>query len=540
MRGAIGVWRVFFASLAVSLLLAVWLWDLQRRSGEGALEIFGRLFVYGDAPVAWAFPFLLALACWPALQRFALRVARWIGEHPNATAFASFVGFAWLARFVYQAYPLSLDEYAAVFQGELFAAGRVTATVPAGLLDFVVPRDQQMFFFSVSHASGEIASGYWPGFALLLAPFMALGAPWLLNPLIGAATLRLAHHAALAQFASRELAGLCVLILLGSAAVTINAAAFYAMPAHLLLNLAFAVLLSEPTPRRAFAAGVCGSLALTLHNPFPHVLFAAPWSVWLLLRTDRARTLPALAAGYLPLALLLGAGWSALLARELGDAAGTASRTTELSAFFSAPNAAIVAARVVGFAKLWLWAAPGALVLAVSGLRAAASDVRLALWAASAALTALGYFFVPFDQGHGWGYRYFHSAWMAIPLLACAAIPARGENEAAKSIAGFAAACALVSAIALTPLRAQQVHAFIERHLAQLPRAEHGTAELVFVNTAAGDYTIDLVQNDARFERMPLIAESLGAAANAELRRRHFPELVLLASDARGEVWGRH
>ena len=532
--------RVFAASLALSALLAAWLWDLQRRAlSEGALDIFGRLFVYGDAPAAWLFLPLLVLAWLPAFQRFALRVARSLGDRPNASAAASFVALALAARFVYQAHPLSLDEYAAVFQSELFAAGRITATTSPALLDFLVPRDMQTFFFSVSHLSGEIASGYWPGFALLLAPFTRLGAPWLLNPLIGAATLRLAHHVALTQFGSRELAGLCVLSVLGSAAVTINAASFYAMPAHLLSNLAFAALLSEPTPRRAFAAGVLGSLALTLHNPLPHALFAAPWGAWLALRADRARTLPAIAAGYAPLTLLLGAGWSALLARELGDGAGSASRAFELSAFFVAPNAAILVARIIGLAKLWLWAAPGLLVLAVLGLRAARRDVRLALWAASAALTALGYCFVPFDQGHGWGYRYFHSAWMAIPLLACAAIHARGKREDARGLAGFASACALGSLLVLTPLRAHQVHAFISRHLAQLPRAERGEAELVLLNTAAGYYTIDLVQNSALFTRKPLVMESLGGAANAEMRRRFFPDLVLLQADARGEVWGR-
>ena len=533
--------RVFVVSLTVSALLAAWLWDLQRRAPAAeALDAFGRLFVYGDAPAAWLFPVLLALACLPPLRRVALRFARWLGEHPNATALASFALFALGARFVYQAHPLSLDEYAPVFQSELFATGRITAATSPGLLDFVLPRDMQTYFFSVSHASGQIASGYWPGFALLLVPFTWLGAPWLLNPLISAATIRLAHHTTLAQLASRELAGLCVLLVLGSAAVTINAASFYAMPAHLLLNLAFAALLGAPTPRRAFAAGVCGSLALTLHNPLPHALFAAPWGVWLALRADRRRTLPAMAMGYLPLTLLLGVGWSVFLAREIGEGAGTASRALGPSAFFTVPNAAVIAARVIGLAKLWLWAAPGALVIAVLGARAAKRDAWLACWAASAALTALGYFFVAFDQGHGWGYRYFHSAWMAIPLLACAAIHARGEGDAADRLAGFAAACALGSLVVLTPLRAQEVHAFIARQLAQLPSAERGEAELVLVNTAAGSYAIDLVQNEARFAHRPLVMESLGEAANAEMRRRYFPDLVLLHSDVRGEVWGRH
>lgn len=531
---------VLVITATVSAVLAGWLWDLQRRSpGEEQLEIFGRLFIHGDAPAAWLFLPILALACWPPLQRVSLRFARALGEHPLAAAGVSAAVFALGARLIYQGHPLSLDEYAPVFQSELFAAGRLTAHAPPGVLDFVLPRDMQEFFFSVSRPTGEIASGYWPGFALLLAPFSWLGAPWLLNPLIGGATIWLVHRTALALFTSRELAGLCALITLGSAAIAINAFSFYAMPAHLLLNLAFAALLAQPSARHALAAGALGSLALTLHNPLPHVLFAAPWLVWLALRADRARTLPALAAGYLPLALYLGVGWSALLAGFAGGSAGTAARATDLGAVFAWPSAAIVVVRAIGFAKLWLWAAPAAPLLALLGLRAAHRDVRLLLWAASAALTALGYFFVPFDQGHGWGYRYFHSAWAALPLLAAAAIHAAPGERARAELSGFAAACALASLVVLAPLRAQQVHAFIAVHLAQLPRAARGTPELVLVNTAAGYYTIDLVQNDALFARRPLVMESLGAAADAEMRRAHFPDLVLLAADERGQVWGR-
>ncbi|HEU4429654.1 MAG TPA: hypothetical protein VFT98_12915 [Myxococcota bacterium] len=520
--------------------LAAWFWAVHRNApAPEQLDVFWRLFVFDDATAAWLFVPIVALACVAPVQRAALRFAGALGEHPNRTAVVSFAAFAFAARFVHQAHPLSLDEYAGVFQSELFANGRLFAQAPPPLLPFLLPRDMQQFFFSVSHETGAIASGYWPGFALLLAPFSALGVPWLLNPLIGAVTLRALHRVALTSFGSRELAGLALLIALGSTALTINAASFYAMPAHALANLAFAALLAEPTQRRALAAGLCGGFALALHNPLPHALFAAPWIVWLALGAERRRALPALALGYLPLALLLGVGWSALLARELAESAGTAARAGELSAFLSLPNAAIVVARIAGFVKLWLWAAPAALVLALLGLRAARRDARLAAWAASAALTALAYFFVPFDQGHGWGYRYFHSAWLALPLLAVSAVHVWRDSAHARELAGFAAACALASLAVLTPLRALQCHGFIVRHLAQLPRAPSGTPELVLVDAATGYYTIDLIQNDPLFARRPLVMEHLGAAANAQMRRRFFPDLVLLARDERGEVWGR-
>jgi hypothetical protein len=51
-------------------------------------------------------------------------------------------------------------------------------------------------------------------------------------------------------------------------------------------------------------------LALFLHNPFPHVLFAFPCVVWLVWKRGIRSELLALASGYLPLSLLLGVGWS--------------------------------------------------------------------------------------------------------------------------------------------------------------------------------------------------------------------------------------
>src|SRR6185437_7921307 len=129
--------------------------------------------------------------------------------------------------------------------------------------------------------SGAVASMYWPGLALLLTPFTLLGVPWLLNPLIGGATVRAMHRLARQFFVGEEAVGLVVLLTVASPAVTINAISFYSMPAHLLANTLFVVLLLRRTLAAALLAGIIGSLALALHNPVPHLLFALPWIGWL-------------------------------------------------------------------------------------------------------------------------------------------------------------------------------------------------------------------------------------------------------------------
>src|SRR6185369_8488492 len=232
---------------------------------------------------------------------------------------------------VYQARPLAMDEYAHWFQARAFAAGELTGRFPPDLLPRLVPPALLYPFFATDPATGTVASTYWPGFALLLVPFTWLRAPWLLNPLLGGASLLLLAALARRWTGDAAAAGWALLLALASPAFTINAFSFYPLTAHLLLNLVWMALLVEgavaggtatfdpreplPAPpvltagaRRLLAAGAVGSLALVLHNPVPHAVFALPWTA-ALLRRRGLRAAAWLALGYLPLVLVLGLGW---------------------------------------------------------------------------------------------------------------------------------------------------------------------------------------------------------------------------------------
>src|SRR5207237_7328643 len=89
---------------------------------------------------------------------------------------------------------------------------------------------------------------------------------------------------------------------------------------------------------------------------------------------------------------------------------------------FALPSASSVWSRGVNLAELALWAVPGLLALACIGAVWRRSEPAVGLLTASALLTAVAYVFVPYDQGHGWGYRYFHAAWGVLPLLAAGAL----------------------------------------------------------------------------------------------------------------------
>jgi hypothetical protein len=475
--------------------------------------------------------------------------------HPWRIAAGVLPLFCLGALTVYRDYPLSMDEYVALFQAQAFAAGKLAGQFPPELLEQLLPRMPKNYFFTASAATGEVSASYLPGFALLVAPFAWLGAPWAANPLISALTLPAVHRLALEISGSREAAGWALALTLASPVFVVSALSYYSMPAHLLCGVLYALLLLRPTVARALLAGLVGSLALTLHNPAPHLLLAPVFLAWLLLRRAPLGVFAALAAGYLPLLALLGQGWSQHLAALSAASAGagqavaqavaqplsTASPLDRALSFatsaLSLPGPRILEARIAGLSKAWTWGGAGLLALAAWGLAAARERGEAKLLGAALLLTFLGYFFVPLDQGHGWGYRYLHSAWFALPVLAGIGL-CRLEDAELRNMAAW---CLLLSLLLANGLRLAQVDAFLQRHLNQVPplarAADPARAEVVFVDPAAGFYTRDMVHNDPflRGTRLTMVYD--GADQAAALMARRFPNHRLSAREKWGELW---
>jgi hypothetical protein len=456
------------------------------------------------------------------------------------------------AWFVYLNHPLSLDESAPFMQSQAFAAGSLLGRFPPALIDWLVYPPFQELFIHVSHETGEVSSAYWPGFAALLTPFTVAGVPWLCNPVLGALSLWVIFRITLQMTGSTDAAGAAMLFSLASAAFVINSISYYSMTAHLLCNALFVLLLLEPTPRRAMLAGLVGGLALNLHNPFPHMLFALPWLVWLLRRDDRWRMTPAIVIGYLP-GIAAGFGWY-FLTHGLspnapnnvvaGGGGPIEIAVRQLLAVLSLPNEDLLDMRVVALAKVWLWAVPALALLAVVGLWRSRAEIHFKLLAASAILTFVGYLFIPVNQGHGWGFRYFHSAWFVLPVLAAGAFAQRPKRvssaqiDNAESLTRYVQGAAIGSLLLVVPFVAWQVHAFIQSHIEQLPTSSHGQPRVVIVNPYMGYYSQDLVQNDP-FLRAPVIRMiTHGRAMDAKMMQSHFPDLTLLSISFRGSVWG--
>jgi hypothetical protein len=332
----------------------------------------------------------------------------------------------------------------------------------------------------------------------------------------------------------RRAAGWAMLFTIASGVFFANAISYYSMQAHLTANLLFAWLLIKPTHGRALAAGLVGSLALVLHNPFPHALFAIPWIVALARSKIQQRYLLTLVLGYLPLSILVGCGWLYLRGIVTAGHSGFDVVSAIVNSIFSLPNMDMVNMRVAASVKMWVWAVPGVFVLAVLGRVRQGGDIHVRLLTQSAVLTFVGYLFVVVDQGHGWGYRYFHSAWGVVPILAGCAMTGRPETHS--RLVSFAGAAGVLNLLLVIPFQMNQINEVIVRHAAQIYAPRRPGRNIYFVQWG-GFYPLDLVQIDPTLRSKDLILASRGEQLDNELLRQNWPGAIKIGYSQWVKQW---
>jgi len=476
-----------------------------------------------------------------------------LGRNPWATAMATFIGLCVAMLTVAHNHALAGDEHLALFQSRVFAAGHLTGQFPPELVYRLVPT-AYLDRWLIASESGRVASVYWPGFSLILVPFTLLGVPWACNPLLASLSLVLIAKLASRLTSEARAGGWAMLFTLASPGFVGMALSYFSMTAHLFLNLLFGWLLLERSARRLAAAGVVGSLALVQGNPVPHILFALPWIAWLGRQPGGRRSLLLLGAGYAPFALILGLGWWLFL-RELqgkvpmllyppdADPLHYLANLIwylflQFRSVFSVPDDETLAKRIGEQVRLWSWAVPGLPLLALAGWWTLGRRVAgLHLFALSLASTLLGYLFVSFDQGYGWGARYVHSAWGALPLLASAAM-VTAERAQRGELINYVARLAVFGLVFASALRLFQIHLFMRDQLALRPPFEKGVRQIVFITPNFDFYTQDFVQNDP-FLRAPVIFMMSRRPQRdfGQVIERHFPAARLTYDGPEGQVW---
>ena len=489
-------------------------------------QLYMRFVLVHDFPVLWVMLLLMGIAGGVFFTRSQVDLARLpiaIDAHPRSVCLIAVAVIGVMHFIAYRNWPLSMDEYCYLAQAELFASGHLTGFVPPEIREWTWWPGFIGHFIRVS-ASGELTTAYWPGYSLLMAPLVWLGSPWLLNTMLAGGAIVAVRRICHAIFPGKNaVAGWAVLFTVASPVFFANAISYYYHMATLFFNLCFVLLVLEPTPRRLAAAGLLGGYACLLANPAPHFCFAVPWIVAIVLGKRGIRNLLLLGLGYLP-GIVFFLAWH-FWVLSFDDRRGEEPYTSNsiLAIIFSLSGKTLVY-RTLAIVKMWSWAAPGLLVLALFGwlrLRKENRVCNLLGW--SCIFTFTFFLFISFSQGHGWGFRYMFGAWAAFPILAAAAM-GRFEGKEYRKVTSFVALVALMSIAILLPLRFVQIGRFISDHLAQRPDGISGTGdpEIVFIDPD-GICSTDLVQNDLLLRNSPLYLSSRGPLENREFMAAHFP-----------------
>jgi hypothetical protein len=125
----------FFASVVVTLAIAFW---IPHVSSHGLTASFFVLFARLDRLAALCMMLILLVAAFISARSVAA-VPGWVGKLPLAIALGTGIALCAGSLLIYENHPLSMDEYAPLFQSEIFAHGRLTGQFPVPLLDWLVP-----------------------------------------------------------------------------------------------------------------------------------------------------------------------------------------------------------------------------------------------------------------------------------------------------------------------------------------------------------------------------------------------------------------
>lgn len=529
--------RLLGWGLVASLLVGAFGLEARRRMFEAGLarpafnNIFFRLYSLHELPfLLLLLVTTIVLAALVALRRPGADAAAPAepGSSPRIgtvalIASAVLLGALASSYLVHHSLLFAMDEFTTDFQARIFAAGRLTGIVPETWRP-IAPA-MSPIFTNYHPETGEWVSLYLPGYALLKAPFVLLGAGVLLNPLLSAGSVLAMWAVARRLWPDEGLRPwVAIAALVTSSQFILVSGTGYSMPAHLFLNLLWLWLYLRGDARSWAAALAVGVVALGLHNPFPHALFIAPFMLRLL-RERRWGRLASAAVVYVADAAILMV-WMRMV-HPLAGAGGPG-----VLSVFKLPDFAAIWLQLVHLTLLFSWHAPFVGALAIVGwVRVRLSDAALADLGLGVLMTLVFYAFFPLTQGHGWGYRYAHQIIGSIALLAAAGVPVLlGAVGARPGRMLLAASCAIALVVQL-PLRLVQTERFVRPFAAGHALIERQRADVVLVHGDSIWYGKDLIRNDP-FVRPPVViyATMLSPYGRMMLERAH-PGRVVEVTD---------
>ncbi|WP_439569884.1 hypothetical protein [Sphingopyxis sp.] len=453
---------------------------------------------------------LLALCVWrlPAGKPFtgSWRTALAIGTLMAIVAFAGHY-------LILSGHDLSRDEQMATFDAAIFAQGQFVAPLTGVWRDHAAALNT-MFMYPTGQSAAWVST-YLPFNAALRSLFALFGDAALTGPamtLLGAAALWGCVRRIWPD--NREVPVVALLLYLGSGQIWFNAMTAYAMPAHLALNLCWLWLFLRRAPWADIAALMIAFVAVGLHQPILHPMFAAPILFLLVLERDWRR-----AALYFAGYAAIGAFWICWPGWmwSLVDAGAGAPQIAGIDFFSrialamegSTGGLVLMVANLLRFAA---WQHLLLLPLLIVGLRIVRRNRMAGALAGGILLTlAVVTVILPY-QGHGFGYRYLHGLIGNCMLLAIYGWVSLGDQAGQwrtllmrSTVAGL---------VILLPIQAWMAHSFYAPPAKVSKRLSVTDADYVVVGAGDAPFAADLVINPPSLGERPirLLREAISPA----------------------------
>jgi hypothetical protein len=295
----------------------------------------------------------------------------------------------------------------------------------------------------------------------------------------------------------------------------------FAWTAQLCGTLLWVWLLTHPNRLLFLLTPILGALLIGLHQPHVHPLVAVPF-VLRLLYTRQWKNFSWFLFWY-----LLGA-WRwyqvfALLRPTAFAAGGDLNNLLSASSFSIVPLLLSLIFATFHAITLLAWATPvlvpllGIFLLTWKQQPAVVRDGFVA-----AVLTFLFYLAFPHPQGHGWGFRYLHSAYGLLALAGAGGALALGREGGNEQVAKALLAGAAFSLLIQIPNRVYEIRTMVRPLALTWNYISSRPTDFVIIKTSDFWYGWDLIRNDPWLQQKPLVfnGDKLTTRQMDDLHRR--------------------
>lgn len=418
---------------------------------------------------------------------------------------------------VLSGYDRSRDEQMASFDAVVFASGHLIAKLPAMWRDHAAILN--VTFMYPADPRGGWISFYLPLNAGLRAAFGALATPVLAGPVMTALGA-IALWGCVRRIWPQDKSAPTVALILyaGSAQILVTGMTSYAMPAHLALNLCWLWLFLRGSWKWDVAALLVGFVAVGLHQPVMHPMFAAP--ILFVLVRDRAWKRAMLyLAGYAVIGAFWlwwpGYVWQLVQADPSALQPAGVDFMTRIAQVLQQRDSGGLAYMMLNLLRLIAWQHLLLLPLMLIGAKAARGNLLAGGLAGGIILTVFVVAVLLPYQGHGFGYRYVHGLIGNGILLAIFGWRALAQCEAFGQWRSLLWRSTIAGALVIIPVQGWMAYGFYAAPAQSSDRIDRIDADYAVIGAGDARDAYDLTYNPPALDRRPvrLLREALNLKA---------------------------